>query len=419
MTDQIFLQRIPDEVYTEAVNLLGNEYYFLNGAENGGRMRLANYFVGISQSLADEFIAFIHNLIAQGINNDFPEITLPEGFGSQAENLTDLEKTNRFSFGSFDMAVTSDSLQNIEFQAIATYPFTAAKLNQFIQNKLNFPNAYIFANDKNATWDDFIHIYQSIMGGKNKQTPIVLTDRNLKNQKTNFEFYATQKELGIPVEIVDIQDIFAKDKMLFYQIANNESQKIERLYNRVLPDEAIYEDHYPTASPWGFRYDKSYQDLKFINHPRKLFEVSKRLLPYLEHPFNPPAFELENLASEFFHGSLAYGDYVWKHKAGAAGFSLILSPNEATLQELIENNTLSDYVVQSKVNYKIFKTDDGLEKIVELRFMTAHTTETTNIVPMARIGHCVQQENGSMDYRIHFGDNNRLGYGFAPVLIFC
>ena len=81
MTDQIFLQRIPDEVYTEAVNLLSNEYHFLNGTENGGRMRLANYFVGISQLLADEFIIFINNLIAQTINNDFPEITLPEGFG--------------------------------------------------------------------------------------------------------------------------------------------------------------------------------------------------------------------------------------------------------------------------------------------------------------------------------------------------
>ena len=418
MANQIFLQRIPDEIYTEAVNLLSNEYHFLNGTENGGRMRFANYFVGISQPLVDKFIAFINNLITQAINNDFPEMTLPEGFGSQAENLTDLEKTNKFSFGSFDMAVTEDSLQNIEFQAIATYPFTAAKLNQFIQDKLNFPNTYIFANDKNETWDNFIHIYQSIMGGKDKQTPIVLIDRNLQNQKTNFEFYATQKELGIPVTIVDIEDIFEKDKMLFYQTATNENKNIERLYNRVLPSEAIYEDHYPTASTWGFRYDKSYRDLKFVNHPRKLFEVSKRLLPYLEHPFNPPAFELENAALEFLHGSLAYGDYVWKHKAGAAGFSLILSPSEAILQELIENNTLSDYVVQSKVNYKIFKTDDGLEKIVELRFMTAHTTEATNIVPMARIGHCIRQENGSMDYKIHFGDNNRLGYGFAPVLIF-
>ncbi len=417
MNNQIFLQRISDKVYEEAVNFLRNEYNFLNGAENGGRMRLANYFVGISQSLSDEFIAFINHVVRQTKNNDFPEITLPEGFGSQDENLTDFEKTNTFSFGSFDMGVTEDGLQSIEFQAIATYPFTAAKLNQFIKNKLNLSNTYIFANNKRENWDNFISIYQNIMGAKYKK-PIILIDRNLQNQKTNFEFYAMQKELGFSVEIVDVKDIFEQDEMLFYQTATNENKKIERLYNRVLPSEAIYEDHYPNNSKWGFRYDKLYQDLKFINHPRKLFEVSKRLLPYLNHPFNPPAFELKNVVSKFLNGSLSYLDYVWKHKEGAAGFSLILSRTETILKKLIQENTLSDYVVQRKVNYKIFKTDDGLEKIVELRFMTAHTKESTNIIPMARIGHCIKQEDGSMVYKIHFGDNNRLGYGLAPVLIF-
>ncbi|MDJ0845848.1 hypothetical protein [Crocosphaera sp.] len=417
MNNKIFLERISDQIYGEAVNLLSNEYYFLNGSENGGKMRLANYFVGISQSFSDEFIAFINHVVAQTKNNNFPEITLPEGFASQDENLTDFEKNNKFSFASFDMAITEDGLQSIEFQAIVTYPFTATKLNQFIKNKLDLSNTYIFANNKKETWTNFISIYQTIMGGKYKK-PIVLIDRNVQNQKTNFEFYAMQKELGIPVDIVDVEDVFEQDAMLFYQTANKEKTKIERLYNRVLPSEAIYEDHYPTNLKWGFRYDKLYQDLKFINHPRKLFEVSKRLLPYLDHPFNPPAFELKNVVSEFLNGSLSYHDYVWKHKEGAAGFSLILSPTETILKQLIEENRLFDYVVQRKVNYKIFKTDDGLEKIVELRFMTAYTKESTNIIPMARIGHCVKHEDGSMVYKIHFGDNNRSGYGLAPVLIF-
>ncbi|MDJ0601276.1 MAG: hypothetical protein QNJ37_20830 [Crocosphaera sp.] len=417
MNNQIFLQRISDKIYGESVNFLSNEYHFLNGADNGGRMRLANYFVGISQSLADEFIDFINYVVTQAQNNHFPEITLPEGFGSQDKNLTDFEKMNKFSLGSFDMAVTEDGLQSIEFQAIATYPFTAAKLNQFIENKLNLSNAYIFANNKEETWANFIRIYQRIMGGEDKKT-IILMDRNLQNQKTNFEFYAMQKELGITVEIVDVEDIFEKDEMLFYKTVNNKNKKIERLYNRVLPSEAIYEDDYPIGLKWGFRYDKLYQDLTFINHPRKLFEISKRLLPYLHHPLNPPALELKNVVSEFLNGRLSYVDYVWKHKEGAAGFRLILSPNETILKELIDENTLSDYVVQRRVNYKIFKTDDGLEKIVELRFMTAYTEETINIIPMARIGHYLKQEDGSMVYKIHFGDNNRLGYGFAPVLIF-
>ena len=71
-----------------------------------------------------------------------------------------------------------------------------------------------------------------------------------------------------------------------------------------------------------------------------------------------------------------------------------------------------------KVDFQIFQTDDRQDKIVELRFMTAHSFDKTIIVPMARIGHCVKQTDGSAVYKIHFGDNNKVGYGFAPVLIF-
>ncbi len=417
MTDSIFLQRIPDEIYTKTTSFLAEEYHFLNGVENGGRMRLANYFVGIPRSVANSIIDFIQEIIHKNSNDVFPNMDVPAGFDSQNKNLTDFEKTGQFSFGSFDMAVTNNKLQTIEFQGLATYPFTAAKLNLFIQDQLDLKNSQAFAHDKSATWDDFLSIYQQIMGGEN-QSPIVLTDRKLATQKTNFEFFATHKELGLPVEIVDIEAIFEENKSLFYKTAQNETKKIQRLYNRILPNEAIYDDHYPTDAKWQLRYDQSYNDLTFINHPKRLFEISKRLLPYLEHPFNPPALELNLVAEEFLNGSLAYADYVWKHKDGAAGFSLFLSPNEAILQQLTTEKTLHHYIAQRKINYKIFKTDDGLEKIVELRFMTAHTENAINIVPMARIGHCAQDANNSTIYKIHFGDNNKEGYGFAPALIF-
>lgn len=416
-TRSISLQRIPDNIYNEIAQFLADEYHFLNGLENGGRMRLANYYVAIKKEMVSTFVDFIQEILTKVQDHTFPKMDLPEGFESSGNNLMQHEKSGSFSFGSFDMAVTKDTLQSIEFQAIATYPFTAAKVNTLLKNKLNLTDAYVFANDKNTTWEDFIGMYQTIMGGKGKET-LVITDRNLKHQKTNFEFYATQKELGLPVKIVDIEAIFEKEQGLFYKSDTNEIQQIKRLYNRVLPNEAIYDDNYPNGKKWQLRYDKTYQDLTFINHPQRLFEVSKRLLPYLEHPFNPPALELKHVATAFLEGQLSYSDYVWKHKDGAAGFSLFLSPTEAILKQLIADKTLSDYIAQQKVNYHIFKTDDGLEKIIELRFMTAHTETDINIIPMARIGHIAKSDDGAVSYKIHFGDNNKLGYGFAPVLIF-
>jgi len=187
------------------------------------------------------------------------------------------------------------------------------------------------------------------------------------------------------------------------------------LYSRILLAEALFEGNYPDNEMWKFRYDRNYKSLKFINHPIKQFEVSKRLSPYFNHPFNPPCYELSEVVQDFKNGNLKYHDYVWKHKWGAAGHRLVLSPNEKILDELSAH--WEDYIAQKKVTYKIFKTDDNQEKIVELRFMTAIHNKEMIIVPMARLGHVVKNEQGNTVFKIHFGDNNKDGYGFSPVII--
>ena len=413
----VFIQPIPRDIYQEAVNFLCSEYRFLNGVENAGRCRLANYFVGIKSSLANQFVDFINEIIGLDQNGKFPKVTLPEGFDSHKKTITAFEANGGFSFGSFDMAVTERGLKNIEFQAIATYPFTSSRLNLFIQEQLRKKDSYIFADSKHTSWNDFLEIYRTILCGANREN-IVLIDRSISHQKTSFEFYATQKELGLPVEIVDIKDITEKNQRLFFKKSSNKEQGVHRIYNRILPSEAIYDDDYPNSKKWQLRYDQSYKDLVFINHPRKLFEISKRLLPYVEHSFNPTALELIDAAPLFLNNTLAFSDFVWKHKVGAAGFRLILSPSKKILKKLIGENSLLDYIAQRKVEYKIFKTDDGQEKIVELRFMTAHSNDQINIIPIARIGHYIENKNNTRTYKIHLSDNNVLGYGLAPTLIF-
>ena len=77
-------------------------------------MRIANYFVGISQRLANVFNQFIEEIIQGLLENKYPQIPAPEGFEPQAKNLLSTEQKGLFTFASFDMAVTKNSLQNIE-----------------------------------------------------------------------------------------------------------------------------------------------------------------------------------------------------------------------------------------------------------------------------------------------------------------
>ncbi len=166
---------------------------------------------------------------------------------------------------------------------------------------------------------------------------------------------------------------------------------------------------------WKFRFDKKYEALKIVNHPVKLYEVSKRLSPYISHDFNLTCHELSDVAQYFRSGALKFEDYIWKHKWGGAGCRLILSPTLDLLEGL--SDSLKDYIAQKKVGFKIFRTDDGQEKIVELRFMTAIHEGKMIIVPMARLGHVSQSPTGVSKFKIHFGDNNKEGYGFSPVMI--
>lgn len=409
-SEDVFLERIPNDIYQKMIDLFSNQYHF----KNGEKMRIANYFVGISKSLSDTFMQFIEEITQNISENKYPLPFIPEGFETQFDNLLSTEANGNFSFASFDMAVAENNLQNIEFQAIATYPISAAKINQLLLDNLSLKNAYVFADNPSTSWSDFIKIYENIIADKETEG-IIITDRLLKEQKTNFEFYATQKELNVPIDIVDTEEIFEKDNNLFYS-KNKETIKINRLYNRVLISEALFEDKYPqNTKMWKFRFDKKYQSLKFINHPVKLYEVSKRLSPYIQHPYNPDCFELSEVVEDFQNGILKFEDYIWKHKWGAAGHRLILAPNLDILYSL--SNDLENYIAQKKVNFKIFKTDDGKEKIVELRFMTATHNNKTIVVPMARIGHVTQNLNGITEFRIHFGDNNQEGYGFSPVII--
>lgn len=412
LPDDVVLERIPDEVYQGMVDQFSRAYHF----ENGERMRISNYVVKISRSLSDAFVQFIHETIEGLDKNQFPGMASPEGFLPHPENLTEVELKGGFSLGSFDMAVTEEGLQNIEFQSVATYPLSAAKLNQYVLDHMAFDNAFIFADSPETNWEAFTDLYSNVIGG-NMQEGIVLVDRKIKDQKTNFEFFATQQELDIPVEIVDLEAVFEKEGGLFY--ANSPDQEpvhISRFYNRILLAESLFEDGYPhNTKMWNFRFDEHYQSLKFINHPIKQFEVSKRLSPYIDHPYNPDCYELSEVAQDFLTGKLKYEDYVWKHKWGAAGHRLILEPDAISLADLSEH--WGDYIAQKKVAFKVFKTDDHQDKIVELRFMTAIHEGEMIVVPMARIGHTFKNQQGHTQFSIHFGENNKAGYGFSPVVI--
>ncbi|NET35390.1 MAG: hypothetical protein F6K19_25760 [Cyanothece sp. SIO1E1] len=75
-----FLERIPEGLYVELTNTLAQRYHFINGLRQGGRMRLAEYFLGVHRSMANELLRLLQKIIQGAQETRFPSTSLPDGF---------------------------------------------------------------------------------------------------------------------------------------------------------------------------------------------------------------------------------------------------------------------------------------------------------------------------------------------------
>ena len=121
-----FLERIPEKLYIELTNTFAQRYHFINGPQQGGPMRLAEYFLGINRSTVNELLRLVQKIIQGAQETSFPSTSLPDGFAPVVANLLPLEQQGGFTFGYFDAAITKDGLQVIEVQGLPTYHMTAA-----------------------------------------------------------------------------------------------------------------------------------------------------------------------------------------------------------------------------------------------------------------------------------------------------
>jgi len=412
---RVFIDTIPETLYQKMESVLCDQYHFKNGQKQGGRMCLATNFVGVDQRLATQLFALGKQLTQQFSGQVFTQV-LPDGFSPPQENLSSLERQGDAAFFHLDVAITADGPKLIEFQAVPTYQVTAARLGSLLQQE-QLPQSQLFLGDRDYQWHDFKRIMQDVLSAGASGGQVIM-DRHIQQQKTNFEFYATQTEILPEIEVVDAHQVYAQDGALYFQNKQAQATQIQRLYNRVLTLEAIDDDHYPhPADPWHFRYDQPYQGLEYCNHPAYSFMFAKQQLTQVIHPFNPQCYELAETATLFMTGELACEDYVWKHKLGVAGREIFLSPTIEILQQLQAEQVLEQYIAQQKVQFHPFLSADQQEKIVELRLMFVQSPTDLIAVPMARIGHLAQMQSGQIEPRIHFADNNKPGYGFAPVVL--
>ncbi|GAA3767836.1 hypothetical protein [Terriglobus aquaticus] len=190
---------------------------------------------------------------------------------------------------------------------------------------------------------------------------VVLLEVSPDQQKTLPDFHIHEDRLGIAT--VDIAHVRQRGRHLFYERDGVETP-IRRIYNRSIADEMVRKSIQP-----GFDLTADL-DVEWAGHPNWYFLISKFALPYLRHPFVPPAVFL----SDFLNGrsrdrlSADRSQWVFKPLFSFAGKGIEFGPSDETLAA-VPAAERANYLLQQRVAFTpTVDTPFGMTQ-VEVRIM--------------------------------------------------
>lgn len=240
--------------------------------------------------------------------------------------------------------------QLIELQSFPTlYAF-----QKELQNSLT--EEYPFLKPLNSQWSDeqyYAELKDLIVGNENPEN-VILLEIYPDQQKTNIDFYLTEKKLGI--KTVCLTKVIKDGKKLFYE-NNGKRIEIKRIYNRVIFDEI---NKIPNLQlNFDFRDEL---EVKWVTHPNWFFKISKYILPKLQHEYVPKSYFLND-----FPVAENLEEFVLKPLFSFAGSGVNLNP---TAEDLANIEDRENYILQRKVTYApLFKDPNDEFSKAEIRLL--------------------------------------------------
>ncbi|HKI79811.1 MAG TPA: hypothetical protein VKA26_14820 [Ignavibacteriaceae bacterium] len=315
--------------------------------------RVSETPIFISEELKNELIRAGDQIISQLSTEEFRKHSLnaiPSELNVPGENSHPL-------FLQIDFAICKNDFGNyvpmlIELQGFPSLYGYQFLLNQKFRKHFSIPDNFsAFFN--NLDFDSYQILLKNTLIGNHDPENVILMEISPDEQKTRIDFAVTEKLTGI--KTVDIQEIFQKDKKLFYE-KERKRIRIERIYNRVIFDE-LQRKNLEIKFP-------IFDELKveWAGHPNWFFRISKHSLPFLKNVYNPNCFFLNDLKS--YPEDLQ--NYVLKPLYSFAGHGVEVELTKEFLDSVKDRN---NYILQQKIKYApLIKTLDVNSK-VEIRMM--------------------------------------------------
>lgn len=317
--------------------------------------RVAETPVFVDKAFAAKMIDACENIVDVILDPDFKELT--------ERAIPDTERTPNenghphmiaFDFGVCTNANGEAEPQLIEMQGFPSlYGFQVYMSEKFRNNFDILPNYSPFLNGH--TRESYINDLKEVILGDIPAENVILLEIKPEEQKTKIDFYCTRDYLGI--EPVCITKLIQEGNKLYY-MKDGVKTRILRIYNRV-----IFDDLNAQKDKLGNFVDITQDlDVEWITHPNWFYRISKFTLPYIQHPYVPESFFLNELKQ--LPGNLE--DYVLKPLFSFAGQGVVI---DVTHEDIDAVKDPENWILQKKVQYADIVDTPDIPAKVEIRIM--------------------------------------------------
>lgn len=205
------------------------------------------------------------------------------------------------------------------------------------------------------TKETYIDMLRKLLIGNLLTENVVLLEIKPEEQKTRIDFSCTKDYTGI--EVVCLTQLIQDGKKLYY-LKDGIKTEIKRIYNRI-----IFDDLKANKEKLGDVVDITQDlDVEWVPHPNWFYRISKFTLPFIDHPYVPETFflnEIKQLPTDL-------SNYVLKPLFSFAGQGVII---DVTQEDIDAIKDPENFILQRKVKYAdVVETPDDHAK-VEIRMM--------------------------------------------------
>ncbi len=183
--------------------------------------------------------------------------------------------------------------------------------------------------------DSYIELLREIIMGNHQPEHVILLEIFPEKQKTRIDFFCTEKLLGI--KTVCLTQLMAEGEQLFYWNKGIKT-RVDRIYNRIIFDDLQAQEGLENSIDLTRNYKT-----EWMPHPNWFYRISKFTLPYIQNPYVPETFFLNEVVTP-----LRLSDYVLKPLFSFAGMGVVI---DVTQEDIDGIKDPENWILQKKVHY--------------------------------------------------------------------